>query len=507
MIFNVALISSICFALLLACAHGSSIQKTVGDTVTIQCNLEEAYPSGAISWLIEWDNGETIEIDAKKSVVVEGRGNYETFYSSIKGFITVTHQCKLIITDVKAYDQGHFKCEHDGYIRNRGTFSSVYLEVEEPREGSPECSFETDNDQSLELTTGSLVNLQCELEGETLTWYDGNGTIIPTGSKLNENMIEYTLRDTDNGANLVCKSGSTEEDYNECRVTPFAKLPNVTITPLSEEVILDVSNTANFTCCGQGIPSISRYEWIFNGSSVGTGNRFRVSLSGTCETLHVLHLTQDDNITQVLCEVSTSKGLSASAVAMVIVLENQDRKGHSTPQTTTTNGRAITTNKVTPIPPFQTEHARTVYSSETLATTTQQADQPLAPSKSPQQSNLIIPIGISVAFIAVVIIIAIIVFVMYRLRNHTHRSTGFDSSKHQTSHTAFTMPDLIYQDNMPVKEQGNNNSRETANERNSSRNVEGLTYASLDLNTCADEDEILHPSADEAVMYVDVRTS
>ena len=350
---NVAL--NLCIYLaVLACALDSSIQTTVevGDTKRFQCTLEEPYPPGDINWLIEWDNGETFTVNAMvpgtlSGDILGGRGNYRTLYNS-RGFITsILHQCALEISEVSIHDQGYFKCVHAGWAQNRGTFFSAYLTVVESQEGSLQCSFSPVGDQDLQLTTGSLVTLQCELEGETLSWYDGNGYIIQNALALiGRNRIEYTLQDTDNGADLVCKTDSSGEDQRECRVAPFAQLPNVAITPMSQEVMVDVDNTAKLTCCGEGKPSINRYEWYLNGYPVATGNRFYISSSGTCENLHMLHLTQKDNITQILCEVSTVNGLSASAVATVIVVENQKTKGNSTSQTTATDDSVITTKTV-----------------------------------------------------------------------------------------------------------------------------------------------------------------
>ncbi|XP_072045418.1 uncharacterized protein [Amphiura filiformis] len=503
--------------------HKTAVQ---GEVVTFQCTLEEARPPGYIYWLIEWNDGTTLITTAHESYqlsddTLSDRGFYRSVYQPSGTVFTYTHLCTLEIAEVSKIDEGSFSCIHDGWTWNRGRFFTATLSILDgaPR-GSPKCSYTLDEGDGSELTVGSVVQLACSLDGgdhNELIWYQSRNEVI---SSTTGDYVNYTLKDMDNGEDLICRTSGLA-NQQECRVMPFAQLPNAIITPIKPQI--SSGNNASFTCCGQGIPYVSHYEWYLNGSVVingQRGGRIRITSSGICNQLQILNLTSKENATRVLCEVSIPSGLSASAAAVLIVTEAGEIVAISTPTTQephhTTPDRP-TSNVASVSGMLRTDN------DDDIAFTINHVDrvvlpEPKQPSASPRPHSkkmMFIGIGICIALITGVTIVAIIV-VKYR-RHRTRHLDGKNVSsntskaqtpltdKHPVTQTAFSMPDVIYQDNIIYNHDAADTETAVTQRLGSERNVEGLTYASLQLNECTYGNEILNPSAAEKVMYADVR--
>ena len=494
-----------------------------GDVVTFECTLTESLPPGDIYWLIEWNNGETLKTSAEETRQLSGeilsqRGQYRTFYDS-SGVFLHTHLCQLEISDVRKLDEGYISCVHDGWIVNLGKFFTASLVVvNNVPKRAPKCSYTTFEDGT-ELSVGTVVQLDCSVlnydDDVNFSWHidDASQTRISgTSSQFDDyrEVLNFTLRNIDNGVDFICKAyyPNIDEfsDVQECRVRPFAELPSTTITPLTQTSPL--GSNVQFTCCGDGIPAISSYEWYLNGVVVTDHtNSRRITSVGGCNQLEIFSLSINDNGTRVMCEVRIPSELSASAVAVLIVTTNPKETVVTAPPdlnpqfTRSTDDNSITkafTSRTSSITSKSTDGSN--HFSDVTTPAPKQS-----PASSFQRNSIIL--YVAVALVTVVTLVVIIILVVKYRSRYTDRK----SQQLLRKDTAGAVPDIIYQDHLTFNSATGAGNVQMAtvdaetSGKHSERNAEGLTYASLALNECIYDNEILNSSADEKVMYADVK--
>ena len=221
----------------------------------------------------------------------------------------------LRIRDTVLSDAGSYRC---GYaIPNMPfTFRSADLIVlRPPNQGFPRCEVSPQNPE-----IGDIAALTCRSEGghppALLAWSTGLERL--TDMKETMNTLAVVISEEHNGKEFLCTATSTAlNNPRTCSVILLNIPPEVRVEP--PQNIAEVGRRAVFTCVAFGLPAITRYEWRFMNAPVDVIPRIEISADG--RTLMINDVRQEDDGASVHCTATTTNGLSATAGALLRVVE------------------------------------------------------------------------------------------------------------------------------------------------------------------------------------------
>ncbi|XP_072038515.1 uncharacterized protein [Amphiura filiformis] len=211
----------------------------------------------------------------------------------------------LKISNITREDAGKYSCMYH-------TIDDIWVDVVikkiiiqdpmPPDSSYPLCATEP----SEQFSSGMEVRLICISRGgsppATLTWYR-EGIPLQTTSTEFEGYHERTLTSEDNGVAFVCKSTSLGVDtVKECSLTPLRLVPHVRV--YSRPGPVRIGENVEFTCMGEGEPSIATYFWYWNGQLITENDR--LIITGDSGDVLILNSVQtEDNNALIVCVVVT----------------------------------------------------------------------------------------------------------------------------------------------------------------------------------------------------------
>ena len=308
-----------------------------GGTAEFNCAIDDYGTLNNIDWIFTWSGDNVgLYIEAETNGVVgssesaflkDDHGIYRTFYSQIETDFGRIHNCTLRIEKVKKGDEGEYNCAFYRHSKGGDFYEHVTARSAElrvlvpPSEGDPKCSvLTTPSNLTKENWREAKAKLTCRSSGgdppAMLRWYS-NGEEIASG-KEKSNAIEQKMTNEDNGRMFLCVATSPALQVpRNCSVMPF----NV---PLEAELegtieLLSVGQSVKYICRGDGLPKIEKYSWFINDLRIiaDRDERYSVESSTSGSVLIISDLRVADNSSKVTCEISNPNGLSAIVSAEI----------------------------------------------------------------------------------------------------------------------------------------------------------------------------------------------
>ncbi|XP_072038517.1 uncharacterized protein [Amphiura filiformis] len=226
------------------------------------------------------------------------------------------------ISNITLEDGGEYSC---GYYTSGNRWVTVAIEniiIQDPMppdSSYPLCATEPSD----QFYPGMEVRLICISRGgsppATLTWYR-EGIPLQTTSNEFEGYHERTLTSEDNGVAFVCKSTSLGVDtVKECSLTPLRLVPHVRVYSRPDPVT--IGENVEFTCMGEGEPSIATYVWYWNGQLITENDR--LIITGNSGDVLILNSVQpEDNNALILCVVTTYTDLRNTDHVRLRIVDN-----------------------------------------------------------------------------------------------------------------------------------------------------------------------------------------
>ena len=394
----------------------NSMLAFVNENVEFRCQIGDSSGEELV-WIFDYDldDGVWTVVSADKTTQIEhhldGHGKYSVEYSAEfdggwrgSGWL---YNLVLRIEDLQLADEGIFAC---GY---RDTPTSVPLGswanltvLVPPDETNPMCTF----DSPIPISSAAVLNqltitLTCELSSGKplpgLTWWRDGTPISET--RNTENSLQYTLAADDNGVPLICiASGQALSQDGSCSITPVQIIPSVIISNLP--ISIAENSDVVLTCTTFGLPYISKLNWIYDGHVFSDGIvpfTFQVvDLSDSSSELYLFGVQLDNNEANITCHAETPSGLSNEQAVSISVV----------PVSTQTAAPDDATVKAS----LSTNEMPTLLSTEKIKS-------PKAASN--QTTSVTIPIAAAVGAFILILVIAIIATIFYRRYKGTKERT------------------------------------------------------------------------------------
>ena len=393
----------------------NSMTAFVNESVEFHCQIGDSSGEELV-WIFDYDLDDDVwtVVSADKTTEVEhhldGHGKYSVEYSEEfdggwrgAGWL---YNLVLKIEDLQLADEGIFAC---GYRDNPSSvplssWANLTLLVP-PDETNPTCTFDSPIPVSSAAVLNQLtITLNCELRGGKplpgLTWWRDGTPISET--RNTDNALQYTLAADDNGVPLTCiASGQALSEDGSCSITPVQIIPSVIISNLP--ILIAENADVILKCTSFGLPYISELNWIYGGHVLADAIvpfTFQVvDLSDSSSELHLFDVQLDNNEANITCRAETPSGLSNEQAVSISVLSAVATAG---------------------VPDDATAKA----SLSTDEMSTENVKNPKAASQ--QTTSVTVPIATTVGVFILILVIAIIATILYR----RYKSTKKGNSDH-----------------------------------------------------------------------------
>uniref|UniRef100_A0A8D0EDJ4 Immunoglobulin superfamily member 9B n=1 Tax=Salvator merianae TaxID=96440 RepID=A0A8D0EDJ4_SALMN len=306
------------FASALCCAHGlreepEFVTARAGESVILGCDVIHPLTGQPPPYVVEWFKfGVPIPIFIKF-------GFYPPHVDpEYAGRASLHDKASLHIEQVRSEDQGWYECKVLMLDQQYDTFhngSWVHLTVNAPP------TFTETPPQYVEAKEGSSITLTCMAFGNpkpTVTWLK-EGDLLGANNKYqvsDGSLTVVSISRDDRGA-YTCRAYSIQgEAVHTTRL--LVQGPPFIVSP-PENITVNISQDAMFTCQAEAYPGNLTYTWYWEEENVYFKNdlklRVRILIDGTL----IIFRVKPEDAGKYTCVPSNSLGRSPSASAFLTV--------------------------------------------------------------------------------------------------------------------------------------------------------------------------------------------
>ncbi|XP_033121828.1 cell adhesion molecule 2-like [Anneissia japonica] len=273
-----------------------------GEQAVLTCAVDDKKAGNFVFWHLVEENA-YISYDSSVYPEIEtGRFSVTGDYSN--------GEFNLVIFEVSAQDVGTYQC---GFYFNNGTRSEFIFKeaivslIIPPSPFYPQCSWSS---RSMYPKPGDTISLGCisfgGIPAALLSWWKNDTMMMEPKSNIAS--LTHILIPDDNGAKFFCfATGLALPKPRLCMVVPMTIPPTVEVHISDPSPLLYSELTIN--CVINVVGSIQHIHWYWEGERIVKDSKNRLSIIMDGERIVIPSTKPSDNNTLVSCFVTTNSGL------------------------------------------------------------------------------------------------------------------------------------------------------------------------------------------------------